>query len=113
MRTDTYSSHTELLEDNFNVVPHFTWKLFISYIRQRKTKSTITRVEIKNEFGITGRHSREITMDNYRNYLTQAGYLEKTKKRGVYVKTKQVPRTLTLTQVLREAYPYTYNTNRE
>jgi hypothetical protein len=87
---------------------NFTWKLFLGYLRQRKTKSSITRLEIREAFDIKGSRSSEITMDNYRNYLTQAGYLKKTKKRGTYSKVKQVPRNLTLTQALREAYPHNY-----
>jgi len=44
------------------------------------------------------------TVDNYRNYLTQAGYLCRIYS-GAYKYVKKIPHNLTYKQLLKEAYP--------
>lgn len=46
--------------------------------------------------------------DLYRCYLQRAGYIydgQEFRNRGVYFMAKAIPKNLTLTQVMREAYP--------
>lgn len=88
---------------------NFFWGTFCSFIRNVKRGSSFTRSELKEacKIPLGKRSSSEITMDNYRNYLTQAGYLHKS-GRGVYRKAKQIPSSFTVTQVLKEAYPHRY-----
>lgn len=86
------------------------WSTFREYVRALKLKKTFTRTDLKEAMKVPlgRRTSNEITMDNYRNYLTQAGYLAKGEKRGTYIKLKQLPKNITVSTVLREAYPHNY-----
>lgn len=52
------------------------------------------------------------SIDNYRNYLTQAGYLEIV-SRGVYRYIKEIPKDLSYAQLLEEAYGKNKNRNKE
>ncbi len=68
---------------------------------------TITRSELhRNILSILNKLSPE-SIDNFRNYFTQAGYMQ-TSKRGVYTKMKDVPENMTAIQLLAEAYPESY-----
>jgi hypothetical protein len=48
--------------------------------------------------------SEKITMDNYRNWFSQAGYITKADGSGSYTKLKQVPIGITSNQLRKEAY---------
>jgi hypothetical protein len=73
---------------------------FITYIRTFSIGDLIYRRDLIN-FGRRGSQ----TIDNYRNYLTRAGYL-KTKISGVYEYMKEIPLYMTYAQLVNEAYPY-------
>ena len=51
------------------------------------------------------------SIDNYRNYLTQAGYLEIV-SRGVYRYIKEIPKDMNYTQLIEEAYGTKQKTHR-
>ena len=70
----------------------------IGYIRSAKIGDLIFRRNLVN-FGNGGS-----TVDNYRNYLTHAGYL-KTQKAGIYEYMKEIPEDMTYKRLVREAYP--------
>ena len=55
-------------------------------------------------------HLDSSTIDNYRNYLTKAGYL-KVVGRGKYEVIKRIPENSTLFDILLKAYPKRYPSN--
>jgi len=70
----------------------------IDYIRGAKVGDIIAR---RNLMDFSNGSS---TVDNYRNYLTHAGYL-RIKSRGLYVYIKEIPWNLTYTQLVKQGYP--------
>lgn len=78
------------------------------FINTLKVGDTFTRQELikatNTEEGIKQFHDYNSTMDNYRNYFTQAGYL-KTLKRGQYKILKMPDSKLTQVTLMTEAYP--------
>jgi hypothetical protein len=64
-----------------------------------KVGSELTRQNILEKFNVG---YRETTIDNYRNYLKNAGFLE-TIGRGNYRKIKEIPK-MTLTKLKQMAY---------
>lgn len=68
----------------------------ISYIKSVNVGDLIFRRDII-KFGSS--------IDNYRNYLTHAGYL-KTEKSGMYRYIKELPKNMTYGRLVKEAYPY-------
>lgn len=63
------------------------------------TKNEITRKEMTKEFN----EECHITLDCYRNYLCQAGYM-KWEAAGKYTRLKSIPEDLTEKQIRKEAY---------
>lgn len=78
----------------------FSWQEFKKYIN--KCKGIITRQQLISRFKLRDKNSL-LTMDNYRNYLRAAGYLE-TVSRGEYKLLKKIPTQHSVTMVLNEAY---------
>jgi hypothetical protein len=70
----------------------------INYIRSANIGDLIFRRNLVDDFGYGS------TVDNYRNYLTHAGYL-RIKSRGVYEYMKEIPEDMTYKQLVHEAYP--------
>jgi len=73
-------------------------KEVIDYIRCAKIGDLIFRRNLM-QFSNGGS-----TVDNYRNYLTHAGYL-KIKYAGAYEYIKEIPKDLTYTQLVKQGYP--------
>ena len=72
-------------------------------IRFCNEKENISRKEITKHFHDTYMYA----IDNYRNHLCLAGYLQKVEL-GKYKRLKEIPITLTSTQLLYQAYPHKY-----
>lgn len=70
----------------------------LDYIRSAKIGDLIFRRNLIDDFGYRQ------TVDNYRNYLTKAGYL-KTKKAGVYEYMKEIPEDMNYKRLIQESYP--------
>jgi hypothetical protein len=68
----------------------------ITYIRSANIGDIIFR---RNLIDFGGQ-----TVDNYRNYLTKAGYL-RTKHTGAYEYIKKIPANMTYDKLIKEAYP--------
>ncbi|MFA5152867.1 MAG: DUF6794 domain-containing protein [Clostridia bacterium] len=84
-----------------------TLKEVIDYIRYAKIGDLIFRRSLMNfskDGGSCFSNGTRSTVDNYRNYLTHAGYL-KIHSRGVYKYMKEIPENLTYRQLIHEAYP--------
>jgi hypothetical protein len=75
----------------------FMKNLFNDLVGERITRSLLREVVYSNGY------NTEITMDTYRNYLTQAGYLS-IWKRGIYNVNFEIPTDLSLSDVRNEAY---------
>jgi len=75
-----------------------TFKQVMDYIRCASIGDMIFRRSLMN-FSTGGS-----TVDNYRNYLTHAGYL-KTRRSGMYEYVKNIPIDISYKQLIQEAYP--------
>ena len=73
----------------------------IMFIRARKVGDLVYRQEI---IKLNGKWRGTSTFDNYRNYLTHAGYL-KIEWAGAYRILKEVSASLTYARLVKEAYP--------
>jgi hypothetical protein len=86
----------------------FSWSAMKEAMSKILINEEFSRSRLKEDLGIPlgsgGNAPHETTMDNYRNWLTQAGYLKKSIKRGTYVKIRHIPADLTSTQLYKEAY---------
>ena len=79
----------------------------ITYIRSAKIGDLIFRRNLMDFFkghGSCFSNGRPSTVDNYRNYLTHAGYL-RIKSRGTYEYMKEIPKNMSYAQLVKEAYP--------
>jgi uncharacterized protein YutE (UPF0331/DUF86 family) len=74
-------------------------KEVVNYIRNVNIGNLVYRKILINNCSNGGS-----TVDNYRNYLTHAGYL-RIKSRGVYEYIKEIPKDITYKRLVREAYP--------
>ena len=74
----------------------------IKHIRSKEIGTFIYRQDL---IKLNGRWSGTSTADNYRNYLTHAGYL-KIEHPGVYKILKEVPENMSYAQLVKEAYPH-------
>lgn len=80
------------------------WDEFKKYINSYKTNQLIKRQHIIIFFKdkrMIPKNSKGMTIDVYRNYITQAGFLD-IYKRGVYIKRKDID--LTIEKVKNLAY---------
>jgi hypothetical protein len=73
----------------------------ITYIQSTKIGDLIYRQDL---IKLNGRWTGASTADNYRNYLTHAGYL-RTKYSGAYEYMKKIPKNMSYAQLVKEAYP--------
>lgn len=83
-------------------------KQVINYIRSAKIGDLILRRNLIKDcsegYGSCFSNGIPSTVDNYRNYLTQAGYL-RIKSPGAYEYMKEIPEDLTYTQLIKQSYP--------
>lgn len=82
-------------------------KEVIDYIRIAKIGDLIFRRNLMNfskGYGSCFSNNIPSTVDNYRNYLTHAGYL-RIKSPGAYEYMKEIPKDLTYTQLIKQSYP--------
>ena len=71
----------------------------------KDSNTTVSRMSmISHVLGDLPRVSMH-SIDSTRNYLTQAGYLTPSEKRGRYVMIKSIPKGLKMTELISEAYP--------
>lgn len=83
----------------------FSWNSFVEFLNHNAKYSCITREQIRKRFRMfeTSHNAHETTMDNYRNYLTQAGYLQIV-GRGKYKVVNKIPKKKSVAGVFNEAY---------
>ncbi|MFW6310804.1 MAG: hypothetical protein ACOC1K_01060 [Nanoarchaeota archaeon] len=79
------------------------YNIFKRFLQSKKIVEIITRKEI-----ITTLPGSNITLDNYRNHFTLAGYL-KWEKPGVYRKNNYIPNNLNSRDLRKKAYPHYKN----
>lgn len=79
----------------------FNWDAFKKHINMRK--GIITREQLIKHFKLENDVSGKITMDNYRNYMRAAGYLE-TVDRGEYKRLRKIPMNMTVQMTRNVAY---------
>lgn len=80
------------------------WTFMKNYLNNNFHRGTefITRNQLlRNMYG--NGYKTESTMDTYRNYLTQAGYLS-IWKRGIYRVNHEIPCDLSVADCVNEAY---------
>lgn len=94
--------------DSFTTSKSFVWNNVRDFAKSKKNGEMFTRTDLKNALGIPlrsrGNGEHEVTMDNYRNWLTKAGYLQKGNKRGTYIKKKDIPADLSSSAAFKQAY---------
>ena len=73
-------------------------------INPMKVGEEVSRKEMVKNISTILPYNSDQSIDNTRNYLTRAGYLE-WKSQGVYTKVKDIPMDLTITKLMSEAYP--------
>lgn len=76
------------------------WEKMKSFVNEAKIGEIITRQDLLRACDNPG----SSTVDNYRNYLTNAGYLN-TRKRGRYEKLKHIEESLSVDQLYKKSYP--------
>lgn len=79
----------------------FNWWNFKLFINRRA--GIFTRQQMIEYFSLQNNKSAQITMDNYRNYLRAAKYID-TVDRGSYVAIRIVPMNMTVQMVRNVAY---------
>lgn len=82
-------------------------QIAIDFFNSRKSKTKITRNESLDHTEVNGTASKS-TFDNYRLYLTNAGYLNRTKDKGVYQINKKIPTSITLTELYQKSYGWSF-----
>lgn len=90
------------------------WRHLCNFINLYENGQTINRQDIilhLDRMGVLGRYDTDKiwvrSVDVYRRYLTKAGYLEDTDKKGVYKKVSYYPIfDKSMRQTRREAYQY-------
>jgi len=83
------------------------WVEFMCYMNKRLVGDIIVRKDIIAELS-----KGNTTIDNYRNVLTQGGFLRKTDTLGQYEVVKSIDfKNLTLREAKLIAYDYEYRTN--
>jgi len=75
----------------------------IEFFNSKKSKTKVSRDEYLDHIRWNAFGSSH-TFDNYRLYLTKAGYLSKTKDKGVYQVNKKIPTSMTLKELYGKAY---------
>jgi len=70
-----------------------------------------SRAQLVESLGASKRDM--VSVDNYRNYFSQAGFLEKINRRGLYRKVNPIPEDITLNKLREMAYPEYYEKKRE
>jgi hypothetical protein len=78
----------------------------IEYINSIPNGEIFARRSIKVYLEIDINRDSMATIDTYRNMFTQAGYINKSKLRGDYVKIQNVPENMTWEKLYEEAYGY-------
>lgn len=75
----------------------------IEFFNSKRSKTKVTRDEYIDHVRWNA-SGKDHTFDNYRLYLTKAGYLSKTKDVGVYQVNKKIPNSLSLKELYKKSY---------
>lgn len=82
--------------------------IIIKYVNSKNSNDSFTKRElasfVKSYIGGYNIYSPN-SINTYRNLLTTAGYICKVSNAKSYIKMKQIPETLNLLQLRKEAYP--------
>lgn len=82
----------------------------IKFLNEYEIDSSISRIDIMNYFkkSFDNFMSYDV-IDKYRNWLTQAGFLQKATYSGHYKLVKKIDENLSSSKCEKLAYPYRFN----